>query len=153
MKIALGADHGGLELKEMVKQYLIEVGYEVEDFGTYIQDSCDYPVYGQKVGEAVSFGDCDRGIAICGTGLGISMAVNKVPGIRGALCTNEFMAAMSREHNNANVLVLGGRVLGVGLAMRIVEVWLETEFMGGRHQRRIDLITEIEKKYMKIQKK
>lgn len=149
MKIALGADHGGLELKELVKDYLIEAGYEVEDFGTHTGDSCDYPIYGQKVGEAVSFGDCDKGIAICGTGLGISMAVNKVPGIRGALCTNEFMAAMSREHNNANVLVLGGRVLGAGLAMRIVTVWLETEFLGGRHQRRLDLITEIENKHIK----
>ncbi|KNZ43109.1 ribose 5-phosphate isomerase B [Acetobacterium bakii] len=149
MKIALGADHGGLELKEQVKAYLLEAGWEIADFGTYTKDSCDYPIYGQKVGEAVSFGDCDRGIAICGTGLGISMAVNKVPGIRGALCTNEFMAAMSREHNNANVLVLGGRVLGVDLAMRILKVWLETEFSGGRHQRRLDLISEIENKYMK----
>ncbi|MGV8906649.1 MAG: ribose 5-phosphate isomerase B [Acetobacterium sp.] len=149
MKIALGSDHGGLELKETVKKYLIDQGYEVEDFGTHTDDSCDYPIYGQKVGEAVSFGDCDQGIAICGTGLGISMAVNKVPGIRGALCTNEFMAAMSREHNNANVLILGGRVLGLGLAMRIVEVWLETRFAGDRHQRRLDLITEIEKKYLK----
>jgi len=149
MKIALGADHGGLELKETIKQVLIKKGYEVEDFGTYTNDSCDYPIYGQKVGEAVSYGDCDQGIAICGTGIGISIAVNKVPGIRGALCTNEFMAAMSREHNDANVLIMGARVLGVGLAMRILEVWLETDFLGERHQRRLDLITEIEKKYQK----
>jgi len=149
MKIALGADHGGLELKETIKQVLIKKGYEVEDFGTYTHDSCDYPIYGQKVGEAVSYGDCDQGIAICGTGIGISIAVNKVPGIRGALCTNEFMAAMAREHNNANVLIMGARVLGVGLAMRILEVWLETQFLGERHQRRIDLIAEIEKKYLK----
>ncbi|MBU4440062.1 MAG: ribose 5-phosphate isomerase B [Acetobacterium sp.] len=149
MKIAIGSDHGGLDLKESIKPFLIEQGHEVVDFGTGTHDSCDYPVYGQRVGEAVSFGDCDRGIAICGTGLGISMAVNKVPGIRGALCTNEFMAEMSREHNDANVLVLGARVLGEGLAMRIVKVWLETEFAGGRHQRRIDQIHEIEKKYAK----
>lgn len=149
MKIAIGSDHGGLDLKESIKPFLIEQGHEVVDFGTATHDSCDYPIYGQRVGEAVSFGDCDRGIAICGTGLGISMAVNKVPGIRGALCTNEFMAEMSREHNDANVLVLGARVLGEGLAMRIVKVWLETEFAGDRHQRRIDLIHEIEKKYFK----
>jgi ribose 5-phosphate isomerase B len=149
MKIAIGSDHGGLALKEAIKPFLIERGHEVVDFGTGTTDSCDYPIYGQRVGEAVSFGDCDRGIAICGTGLGISMAVNKVPGIRGALCTNEFMAEMSREHNDANVLVLGARVLGEGLAMRIVKIWLETEFGGDRHQRRIDGITAIEKKYSK----
>ena len=149
MKIAIGSDHGGLDLKESVKAFLIEQGHEAVDFGTATHDSCDYPVYGQRVGEAVSSGACDRGIAICGTGLGISMAVNKVPGIRGALCTNEFMAEMSREHNDANVLVLGARVLGEGLALRIVKVWLETEFAGDRHQRRIDQIHEIEKKYTK----
>lgn len=149
MKIAIGSDHGGLDLKESIKPFLIEQGHEVVDFGTGTHDSCDYPIYGQRVGEAVSFGDCDRGIAICGTGLGISMAVNKVPGIRGALCTNEFMAEMSRAHNDANVLVLGARVLGEGLALRIVKVWLETEFAGDRHQRRIDMIHEIEKKYFK----
>lgn len=149
MKIAIGSDHGGLALKEAIKPFLIEQGHEVVDFGTGTADSCDYPIYGQRVGEAVSFGDCDRGIAICGTGLGISMAVNKVPGIRGALCTNEFMAEMSREHNDANVLVLGARVLGDGLALRIVKIWLQTEFAGDRHQRRIDGITAIEKKYSK----
>lgn len=149
MKIAIGSDHGGLALKEVIKPFLIEQGHEVIDYGTTTADSCDYPIYGERVGEAVSFGDCDRGIAICGTGLGISMAVNKVPGIRAALCTNEFMAEMSREHNDANVLVLGARVLGEGLAMRIVAIWLVTEFAGNRHQRRIDGITAIEKKYSK----
>ncbi|MDP2844210.1 ribose 5-phosphate isomerase B [uncultured Acetobacterium sp.] len=149
MKIAIGSDHGGLALKEVIKPFLIEQGHEVIDYGTATADSCDYPIYGERVGEAVSFGDCDRGIAICGTGLGISMAVNKVPGIRAALCTNEFMAEMSREHNDANVLVLGARVLGEGLAMRIVAIWLLTEFAGNRHQRRIDGITAIEKKYSK----
>jgi len=150
MKIAIGSDHGGLALKESIKPFLVERGHEVVDFGTETTASCDYPIYGERVGEAVSFGDCDRGIAICGTGLGISMAVNKVPGIRGALCTNEFMAEMSREHNDANVLVLGARVLGEGLAMRIVKVWLETEFAGDRHQRRVDGIAAIEKKYSKL---
>ncbi len=149
MKIAIGSDHGGLGLKETIKPFLIEQGHEVVDFGTDTVDSCDYPIYGERVGEAVSFGDCERGIAICGTGLGISMAVNKVPGIRAALCTNEFMAEMSREHNNANVLVLGARVLGEGLALRIVKIWLATEFAGDRHQRRIDGVTAIEKKYSK----
>lgn len=149
MKIAIGSDHGGLALKEVIKPFLIEQGHEVIDYGTTTADSCDYAIYGERVGEAVSFGDCDRGIAICGTGLGISMAVNKVPGIRAALCTNEFMAEMSREHNDANVLVLGARVLGEGLAMRIVAIWLLTEFAGNRHQRRIDGITAIEKKYSK----
>ena len=149
MKIAIGSDHGGLTLKEVIKPFLIEEGHEVVDFGTNTTDSCDYPIYGEAVGEAVSFGDCDRGIAICGTGLGISMAVNKVPGIRAALCTNEFMAEMSREHNDANVLVLGARVLGEGLALRIVKIWLVTEFGEDRHQRRIDGITAIEKKYSK----
>ena len=149
MKIAIGSDHGGLTLKEVIKPFLIEEGHEVVDFGTNTTDSCDYPIYGEAVGEAVSFGDCDRGIAICGTGLGISMAVNKVPGIRGALCTNEFMAEMSREHNDANVLVLGARVLGEGLALRIVKIWLETEFDGDSHQRRIDGISAIETKYSK----
>ena len=149
MKIAIGSDHGGLTLKEVIKPFLIEEGHEVVDFGTNTTDSCDYPIYGEAVGEAVSFGDCDRGIAICGTGLGISMAVNKVPGIRAALCTNEFMAEMSREHNDANVLVLGARVLGEGLALRIVKIWLETEFAGDRHQRRIDGIKKKKKKYSK----
>jgi len=149
MKIAIGSDHGGFDLKEVIKPYLIELGHEVVDFGTESHESCDYPIYGQSVGEAVSFGDCDRGIVICGTGIGISVAANKVPGIRGGVCTNEFMAAMSREHNDANVLALGARVIGEGLAMRVVKVFLETEFAGGRHQRRIDKIREIEKKYLK----
>lgn len=149
MKIALGSDHGGFDLKAAIKTYLLEQGHEVKDFGTQSNASCDYPIYGEKVGEAVSSGDCDRGIVICGTGLGISMAANKVPGIRAAVCTNEFMAAMSREHNDANVLALGARVLGEGLALRIVGIWLETEFAGDRHQRRIDKISDIEKKYSK----
>ncbi|MGL4605988.1 MAG: ribose 5-phosphate isomerase B [Eubacteriaceae bacterium] len=149
MKIALGSDHGGFDLKETIKEYLLKEGVEVRDFGTYTRESTDYPIYGQQVGEAVSFGDCDFGIAICGTGLGISMAVNKVPGIRAALCTNEFMAKMARAHNNANVLVLGARVLGTGLALEILKTFLDGEFLGERHQQRIDLISKIEDKYSK----
>lgn len=147
MKIAIGSDHGGYALKEVIKKQLIDEKIEFEDVGCDSEASVDYPVYGQKVAEAVAFGDCDRGIAICGTGVGISIAVNKVPGIRGSLCTNEYMAEMTRRHNDSNVLVLGGRVLGTDLAQNIVKTWLHTEFEGGRHQRRIDMITEIEKKY------
>ena len=147
MKIAIGSDHGGYALKEVIKKQLIDEKIEFEDVGCDSEASVDYPVYGQKVSEAVAFGDCDRGIAICGTGVGISIAVNKVPGIRGSLCTNEYMAEMTRRHNDSNVLVLGGRVLGTDLAQNIVKTWLHTEFEGGRHQRRIDMITEIEKKY------
>ena len=147
MKIAIGSDHGGYALKEVIKKQLIDEKIEFEDVGCDSEASVDYPVYGQKVAEAVAFGDCDRGIAICGTGVGISIAVNKVPGIRGSLCTNEYMAEMTRRHNDSNVLVLGGRVLGTDFAQNIVKTWLHTEFEGGRHQRRIDMITEIEKKY------
>ena len=146
MKIGIGSDHGGFKLKAVVRNHLKSLGYEVLDLGTDSEESCDYPVYGEKVGLAVKEGICDLGIAICGTGLGISMVVNKISGIRGALCTNEFMAEMARAHNNANVLVLGARVLGEGLALRIVDVFLNSEFEGGRHQKRVDLIEEIEKR-------
>lgn len=145
MKIAIGSDHGGFKLKALVSDHLRKRGYEVLDLGPASEESCDYPIYGEKVGLAVQAGEVDLGIAICGTGLGISMAVNKVRGIRGALCTNEFMAAMARGHNDANVLVMGARVLGDGLALRIVDVFLDSEFEGDRHQRRIDLLTAIEK--------
>ncbi len=146
MKIGIGSDHGGFKLKELVSDHLQKQGYEVLDLGTHSEDSCDYPIYGENVGLAVQAGEVDLGIAICGTGLGISMAVNKVAGIRGALCTNEFMAEMARGHNDANVLIMGARVLGDGLALRIVDVFLNSKFEGDRHQRRIDLITAIEKK-------
>lgn len=145
MKIAIGSDHGGFKLKEVVIAHLTELGHELIDLGTDSEESCDYPIYGEKVGLAVQQKKCDLGIAICGTGLGISMAVNKVRGIRGALCTNEFMAEMARAHNDANVLIMGARVLGEGLALRIVDVFLSSEFAGNRHQRRVDLIAEIEK--------
>ncbi len=149
MKLAIGSDHGGFALKEVIKGLLEEEKVDYIDLGPETSDSVDYPIYGKKVAEAVSKGECDRGIAICGTGVGISIAVNKVPGIRGSLCTNEYMAEMTRRHNDSNVLVLGGRVLGDDLAKNIVKTWLNTEFEGGRHQRRIDMITEIEKEYSK----
>ncbi|WKY47939.1 ribose 5-phosphate isomerase B [Eubacteriaceae bacterium ES3] len=149
MKIAIGSDHGGVDLKEVVVSHLKEKGIEVIDLGTHSKDSCDYPEYGEKVGQAVMAGESDQGIVICGTGLGISMAANKIPGIRAALCTNEFMAEMAKAHNNANVLALGARVLGEGLALRIVDVFLESSFEGERHARRVEGIGKIEKKYLK----
>lgn len=149
MKIALGCDHGGYNLKEAIKKYLEEKNVEYEDFGTYTIESVDYPAYGQKVAEAVASNSCDRGIVCCGTGIGISLAANKVEGIRCAVVSDTFSAKMSREHNNANVLSLGERVIGQGLALEIVETWLNTEFAGGRHERRVNLIHDIEKKYNK----
>lgn len=140
MKIALAADHGGFELKEKVKVFLQEKGIEVLDLGAHNEDSVDYPNYGKACGEAVVNGDAQRGIVVCGTGIGISIAANKVKGIRCALCTSTFMADMSRRHNDANILSLGGRVLEPELALEIVNVWLTTEFEGGRHQRRVDLL-------------
>lgn len=149
MKIVIGSDHGGYALKEEIKTLLADEGIDVVDAGCDSEESVDYPVYGQKVAETVAAGEADRGIAICGTGVGISIAVNKVPGIRGSLCTNEYMAEMTRRHNDSNVLILGGRVLGTDLAKNIVKTWLHTPFEGGRHQRRIDMITAIEEKYSK----
>lgn len=140
MKIALAADHGGYELKEIVKKHLEQKGMEVLDLGCFIGDSVDYPNYGKACGEAVVNGEADTGIVICGTGIGISIAANKVKGVRCALCTSLFMAEMARKHNNANVLALGGRILEPELALNIVDVYLTTEFEGGRHQRRVDLI-------------
>ena len=147
--IALGCDHGGYELMKEVIKYLEEHGLEYKNYGTYSTDSCDYPDYAKKVAEAILSGECEKGILICGTGIGITIAANRYEGIRAANCTNSFMAEATREHNDANVLVLGARVLGEGLALRIVKIWLVTEFGGDRHQRRIDGITAIEKKYSK----
>lgn len=144
MKVVIACDHGGFELKEIVKEHLIEKGYSVMDIGTYNTDSVDYPDYGQKAGEIVSKKEADRGIVICGTGIGISLAANKVSGIRCALCTNEFMAVMSRKHNNANMLALGNRVIGSGLAISIVDEWMSTEFEGGRHEVRVNKLMNIE---------
>ncbi len=140
MKIALAADHGGFELKEKVKVHMEQKGIEVLDLGCYKEESVNYPDYGRVCGEAVMRGDAERGIVVCGTGIGISIAANKVKGIRCALCTSLFMAEMSRKHNDANMLALGGRILEPGLALDIVDVWLTTEFEGGRHKTRTDLL-------------
>ncbi|OQY41440.1 MAG: ribose 5-phosphate isomerase B [Fusobacteriia bacterium 4572_74] len=138
MKIAIGSDHGGFELKEKVKKFLTGKGYEVLDLGCNSIDSVDYPKYGRIVGEAVVEKKADKGIVICGTGIGISIAVNKVKGVRAALCTNTTMARLTREHNDANVLAMGGRIVGDILALEMVDIFLTTEFEGGRHQKRID---------------
>jgi len=141
MKIALAADHGGFELKEVVKVHLQQKGYEVLDLGCNNDgESVDYPNYGKACGEAVLRGDAEKGIVFCGTGIGVSIAANKVKGIRCALCTSLFMAEMASKHNNANILALGGRTLETELSLNIVDVWLTTEFEGGRHKRRTDLL-------------
>ncbi len=141
MKLAIGADHGGLELKQEVIKYLTTIkGIEVADLGTATKDSVDYPDYGKKVAEAVTNGSMDRGILICGTGIGMSIVANRYPKVRAALCHDHFTAQMSREHNDANILVMGERVIGKGVALEIVKTWLETEFAGGRHQLRLNKI-------------
>lgn len=145
--IALGADHGGYELKEEIKDYLVRKGYEVMDLGTFSKESVDYPDIAEKVAQVIVAGQCDRGILFCGTGIGVSIAANKIPGIRAANCSDVYSARMAKEHNNANVLCIGGRVVGKGLAVMIVEEWLNGEFQGDRHQRRIDKIAQLEKKY------
>lgn len=149
MKIAIGSDHGGVELKEVIKSFLTENGYDFKDFGTNSNASCDYPDYALPVAEAVVAKEFELGILICGTGIGIGIAANKVPGIRAALCSDTFSAHATREHNNANILTLGQRVVGQGLALDIVKTFLTTEFEGNRHQNRIDKISEIENKYKK----
>ena len=149
MRIGIGNDHSALELKAEIIEFLKEKGHEVVDYGTKTSESCDYPIYGEIVGRAVVSKEVDCGILICGTGLGISLAANKVPGIRCAVVSDTFSAKMSKAHNNANMLSLGERVLGKGLALEIVEAWLNTEFEGDRHLRRVNLLSEIEKKYNK----
>ncbi len=144
MKIAVGSDHGGFNLKEEVKKWLQEKGHKVEDLGTFSLDSVDYPDVAVAVSKKVAAGLADKGILVCGTGIGVSIAANKIPGIRAALCHDTFSARAAREHNDANVLALGERVIGRGLAMDIVETWLGSRFAGGRHQRRIDKITALE---------
>ena len=145
MKIALGADHGGFELKETIKKALEADGHTIVDLGTHSTDSVDYPYYGAAVGRAVADGTVDRGIAVCGTGIGISIAANKIKGVRAALCTSLYMAELTRRHNDSNVLCLGGRVTDLELGVQIAKLWIETEFEGGRHQKRIDMIHELEK--------
>lgn len=142
--IAIACDHSALELKEEVEALLESRGLEYRDFGTYTTDSCHYPIYGARAARAVANGECDRGIVICGTGIGISLAANKIPGIRCALCGDPYSAKMTRAHNDANMLALGARVIGAELAKMIVETFLDTPFEGGRHQTRIDMITALE---------
>jgi ribose 5-phosphate isomerase B len=145
--IIIGSDHGGLVLKTALNSYLKRRGFEVTDAGTNSDASVDYPDFGQKVAETVMAGEAELGILICGTGIGMSIAANKIPGIRAALVTDVFMARMAKEHNNANVLVLGGRVLDDQKACDIVGAWLDATFEGGRHQARLDKIAALEKKY------
>lgn len=142
MKIAIGCDHAGYELKEIVKDKLTSEGYELIDLGTNSSESVDYPIYGRAVGEKVASGESDKGIAICGTGIGISISCNKVKGVRAALCNTEHLAKMSREHNDANVLCLGAREIDKELALKIVDKWLSTDFLGGKHLRRIKMLEE-----------
>ncbi|MBQ1517689.1 MAG: ribose 5-phosphate isomerase B [Clostridia bacterium] len=142
--IALGADHGGYNLKEAIIEYLKEKNVEYTDYGCYSEESVDYAVYAKQVADAVVSGKAEKGILCCGTGIGISIAANKVKGIRAAVVTNEFCAEMTRRHNDANILAMGGRVIDPQTAVKLADIFLNTEFEGGRHQRRIDQITKIE---------
>lgn len=146
--IAIGSDHAGYLLKADIIKFLEGKGLQVKDFGTNTCESVDYPDFGQAVAEAVSRKECEKGILICGTGIGISISANKVPGIRAALCTDSYMARMSRQHNDANILAIGERVVGPGVAFDIIETWINTEFLGGRHENRVNKISNIEKKYI-----
>lgn len=145
MKLVLGADHGGFELKENIKEYLKEEGIEFTDYGTLTGDRCDYPDVAKKVAEAIADGTFDRGILVCGTGIGIGIAANKVHGIRAALCHDTFSAEFCRRHNDANILTMGGRVIGPGLAREIVRIFLSTGFDGGRHAERVAKIADMDK--------
>ena len=144
MKIALGCDHGGYAMKEDIKKQLEGLGHEVKDCGTYSTESCDYPIFGEAAARAVASGECEYGIVVCTTGIGISISANKVKGIRAALCGDCYSAEMTRRHNDANILAMGARVLGTGLALKIVDTFLTTDFEGGRHARRVALISDIE---------
>jgi len=143
-KIAIASDHGGFDLKESILAHLLNIGLKVHDLGPYSGDSVDYPDFGIKLAEEVSGKKVERGIVICGTGIGMSIVVNRFPGIRGTLCSDLFTAKLCREHNDSNVLVMGGRLIGKGLAAEIVNTWLNTPFEGGRHQRRLDKINQID---------
>ena len=143
MIIAMANDHGGLALKKIVKEHLIERGSKVVDLGTHSEESVDYPIYGKACGEAVASGKADLGIVVCGTGIGISIAANKVKGIRCGLCTSVEMAELTKKHNDANMLALGGRTTDAELAIKITDTWLDTEFEGGRHKRRTDMLDEM----------
>lgn len=149
MKIGIANDHSSVEMKQEVAAYLEEKGYEVVNYGTDSYESCDYPLYGEKIGRAVASGEVDFGIAICGTGLGISLAANKVHGIRAVVCSEPYTARLARQHNNANILAFGARVIGIELAKMIIDEFLNAEFEGGRHARRVDMIMDIEKREAK----
>ncbi len=142
--IAIASDHGGYALKEAVKAHLLQKGYQVRDFGTDSLESCDYPDYAAPAARAVAAGECERGILICTTGIGVSMVANKIPGIRCGLCSDTLSAALTRQHNNTNVLALGAGIIGQNLALAIVDTWLTTQFEGGRHQRRVDKVMALE---------
>ena len=144
MKIALGCDHGGYAMKEDIKKQLEGLGHEVKDCGTYSTESCDYPIFGEAAARAVASGECEYGIVVCTTGIGISIAANKVKGIRCALCGDSYSAEMTRRHNDANVLAMGAGIIGPNLAKKITEVFLTTEFEGGRHARRVGLLDNIQ---------
>ncbi|MDI9486246.1 MAG: ribose 5-phosphate isomerase B [Bacillota bacterium] len=143
MKIAIGADHGGFAAKKAIFEHLQEKGFELKDFGTHSEESCDYPDIAHEVAKAVAGGQFDLGILICGTGVGMSIAANKVPGIRASLCGDTYSARMTRNHNDSNILCLGARVTGLGLMLDIVDAYLAESFSGGRHQRRIDKIEQL----------
>lgn len=145
MKIALGCDHGGFDLMQIVKNHLEELGHETVDFGAGSRESCHYPVFGAKAAHAVAEGQCELGVVICTTGIGISMAANKIPGVRCALCSDCYSAEMTRRHNNANMLALGANVVGPGLALKIVDAFLTHDFEGGRHAARVDMLSKIER--------
>lgn len=145
MKISIGSDHGAFAMKEHLKQYLTEQGHQVVDCGTYSTDSCDYADFAKAAAQLVASGDCDRGIVMCTTGIGISIAANKVRGIRCALCSEPYSAEMTRRHNDANMLAMGAGIIGPNMAERIVDVFLNTQFEGGRHARRVGLMMDIEK--------
>lgn len=145
MKIAMGNDHTALEMKAAIREHVEAKGYEVIDFGTNTEGSCDYPEFGEKVGRAVAAGEADYGIAICGTGIGIGIAAGKVKGVRVCTCSEPYSARLSRMHNDTNVLTFGARVIGIEMAKMIVDEWLDNQYEGGRHQRRVDQLMEIEK--------
>lgn len=144
MKIAIGNDHTAVAMKNHITKYLEEQGHEIINFGTDSEERCDYPIYGKKVADAVASGQCERGILICGTGIGISLAANKVKGIRAAVCSESYSARLTRQHNNANIIAFGARVVGEATAEAIVDAFIGAEYEGGRHQKRIDMITAIE---------
>ena len=146
MKIGIGNDHAALEMKNQVLEYLEEKGYEVINYGTNTPESCNYPEFGEKVGRAVVSGEVDCGILICGTGVGISLAANKVKGVIAVVCSEPYSAKLSKQHNNTNILAFGARVVGIELAKMIIDEWLGAEFEGGRHQTRVDMIMAIENK-------